>query len=551
MKYIFKSIAIIFTAILLSGLYSCTDPIEPDPGQEEPGDTDSTEVSGIVELGYSLQSTYQTLHFENLGEYQLLLSNTEKIDEQGMPAEEGGLVFLLYLNNAIDEDPMNATLPSGVYTSSEEKEEWALVTEHSAAFLCINGEIAMSPMDGTVTVKNEKGDYIIDIDTDLPMLSTDTMVHLTARFTGDLGLIDITSPLAPEIKEDVNLEFDGVYGRYYGNFYYPHSDDINLTFTLGDVTVDEYGIARLTDGYSLCLYSVYMPKLDNYNTQDITIAEGTYSVDTDRTWLMYSESSMPFLIEKGQYEKNPFGEDYFPVGSYLEYIDKETGETKLGLLNSGTMTVVRNGDNYEFTFDFIAENGVKIKGTYTGKFTSMINANDNDLQPIMQARPWTTLTGDIQIDFVEGTEFCIYLSGNYLDPAYDQVIFTLAHPEDPGAVIMSQIVTERGAANTEIPTGTYTVSWDIKPFTIFPGWYSMNQDPLYTWYGDTREESINLVAIDAGTIEITKNGSDYTLNINFTDQKGYKITGTWTGPAIYPSAAQAQSIPMSIARPLF
>ncbi len=534
MKNLFKYIAILFTCFALIGTMACTKP-GPDEGPDTENPADSTDNSGIIKLDYEIQSIYQTLHFDGVGEYQIILSNTNKLNESGMPTEEGGLMFLLYLYNAIDEDPLNATIPSGVYSSVEGKSEWGLSFGHSAAFLCVtDGELALSPIQGDVTVAFNNGKYTVDIDTDLPMITEgDSVLHINAQYQGDLTFIDRTSPLEPGFTNDVDLEYTDVYGRYYGNFYYPHSDDINLTFTIGEVSVDNYGIATLVDGYSLCLYSVYMPKLEDYNTKDITIAEGTYTIDSEDTWLMYSESSIPFLIERGKFEKNPFGEDYFPVGSYLQYIDKETGETLRALLSSGTMEVKRNGSSYDFTFDFKAENGVKITGSYSGEFTSLINANDNDMQPIMQDRPWTTLTADRQIEFLAGTECILYNSGNYLDPAYDQVIFTLAHPTEPCEIIMSQIVVEKGAAANGFPTGTYNVSWDIKPFTVFPGWYSMNQDLLYTWYGDSREESTNLAAIAGGSIEISKDSAGkYTLAFDFVDQKNNKITGTWTGNVI-------------------
>ncbi len=543
MKILFKFLAIIFTSVALIGAISCEQPApdQNDPEQEQPDnkpdEKDTTDNSGIVKLNYEIQSTYQTLHFEELGEYQIILSNTDKINESGMPTEEGGLVYLLYMYNAIDEDPMNASLPSGVYNTGEEKAEWTLYFEHSAAFLYIDGQIVLSTIDGSVKVTKDKGDYTITVDADLPMLSKDEKAHIVAQYTGDLNIIDITTPLVPEIEENVDLEFEAAYGRYFGNFYLPHSDDINLTFTQGETQVSENGAITLVDGYALYLFSVYMPKLENYNTENVVLAEGTYYIDSEKTWLMYSESSLPYLIDRGEYEKNPFGEDYIQVGSYLIYTDKETGEIKEGLLSSGTMEVTHDGNGgYEIIFDFVAPNGINIKGSYTGAFTKMLNVNDNDLQPIMQTRPWTSLQGDCEINFLEGTELNVYISGNYLDPAYDQVILTLAHPTKAGEVIMSQIVVDRGAANSGIPTGKYNVSWDIKPYTIFPGWYSMNMDLLYTWYGDNREESSNLVAISGGHINISKDESDiYTFDIEFTDQAGHKISGSWTGSAIYPT----------------
>ncbi len=547
MKNLFKLLTIIFTSVALIGAVSCEQPApdqNPDTPEnpENPDNKDTTDNSGIIELNFEIQSTYQTLHFEDLGEYQIILSNTDKVDESGMPTEEGGLVYLLYMYNDIDEDPMNATLPSGVYNTGEEKTAWTLYHEHSAAFLYIDGQIVLSTIEGSVKVAQEKGEYTITVDAELPMINTEEEMHFVAQYNGDLNIIDITTPLVPEIEENVDLEFEAAYGRYYGNFYLPHSDDINLTFTLGETQVSSNGAVELVDGYALYLFSVYMPKLEDYNTDNVVLAEGIYSVDSEKKWLMYSESSLPFLIDRGEYEKNPFGEDYIQVGSYLHCIDKETGEITEGLVKSGTMEVRHIGTGYEIIFDFVAENGVKLQGTYTGEFDNMLNLNDNDLQSIMQARPWTTLESDHEITFTDGTEWIIYNSGNYLYPEYDQIIFTLTHPTKPCELIMAQIVVEQGAANNGIPTGTYTVSWDIKPFSILPGWRSMNNDPLYTYYGDSNPDpddpqySKHIAAIAAGTINITKDDADnYTLDIAFEDQAGHKITGTWTGPVTYPA----------------
>ncbi len=552
MKTLLKTLAILCTSIGLISSVSCTPQENPDQkpdtpetpetpeNPEEPKDT--TDTSGIIELTHEIQTTYQTLHFDGLGEYQLILSNTDKIDESGMPTEEGGLVYLLYLYNAIDEDPMNATVPSGVYETGTEKTEWTLFFEHSAAFLKIDGQVLLSTVEGQVKVSRENGEYNIIVDADLPMLSSDETAHLVAQYKGDLNIIDITAQLMPEIEEDVELEFEAAYGRYYGNFYLPHADDINLTFTVGETKVSSNGVVELVDGYSLYLYSVYMPKLEDYNTDDVVIAEGTYSIDTDRRWLLYSESTLPYLIDKGIYEKNPFGEDYIQVGSYLQYIDKETGDKREALLESGTMDVVHSGSGYEIVFSFTAANGISVEGSFSGEFDGIGNYNDNDLQPIMAARPWTTLTGDHTLTFIDGTELIIYNAGNYLLPEYDQIIFTLTHPTQPCELIMAQVVVDRGAADAGLPTGTYTVSWDIEPYSILPGWYSMNTDPLYTWFGDSNPDpndpqySKHIVAIAAGSIEISKDASgNYTLDIAFEDQAGHKITGSWTGPLIIPS----------------
>ncbi len=529
MKNLFKRFAAAFAMVALVGVTACNEK-EPDVPQEP--------VDGTIEMNVEIQSTYSTQPFAEIGEYCVILSNTLNITDQGMPNEVGGLVVQLTLLNMPDEDPMNAVLPSGTYSTTDLEEMFALSYQGSAAFLRYeegDSGVSFSAIDGTAHVVNENGQYTITIDAELPMMrdEADQPIQLKAIYRGGLSFIDVSPEVVPGFTSDQNVTFEEAHGRYYGNWYIPHADDLNINFLMGQYEMNADGAIRLIDGYELTLNSIFMPKYENYNDEFIPLAEGTYVVDTDNRWTNGSETALPYLIKPGGFIESEYAGGIMMTGSALTQIDAKTGEKFTGLLDSGTMTVTRNGESYEIVFDFLADNGVRLQGSFSGDL-NMVNKNDNDKHEVMQDQPWTTLDADHQINFLENSACLAYNLGNYLDPAFNQWVVTIVPAgEDPGELLMVQLVVDKAA--TEIPVGTYTVSWDMAANTMFPGWYTFGRQTLYSWFGDSTPDaegySSEIVAIAGGTIVLSKDASgNYTFDINLTDQADHKITGTWTGP---------------------
>lgn len=74
--------------------------------------------------------------------------------------------------------------------------------------------------------------------------------------------------------KDQEVSFTLAKGRYYGNWFCPHADDMLLQFYHGNFNENEV----LTNGYYLQLSSCYMHKLLDYNMENPPLEEGTYQV---------------------------------------------------------------------------------------------------------------------------------------------------------------------------------------------------------------------------------------------------------------------------------
>lgn len=80
--------------------------------------------------------------------------------------------------------------------------------------------------------------------------------------------------------------------------------------------------------------------------------------------------------------------------------------------------------------------------------------------------------------------------------------------------------------------GTYDIElyWPWKPFTYFN-----------SWYADAEEQSSGLAPryfLTGGTITISRQGSDYTLEFEVSDERYYSYTGSYTGPIRYVDNSQ-------------
>ena len=95
----------------------------------------------------------------------------------------------------------------------------------------------------------------------------------------------------------------------------------------------------------------------------------------------------------------------------------------------------------------------------------------------------------------------------------------------------------------ELPEGTYTVTTQEygleQPLTI-----SSSSSEIGSWYY-IYENSVNTgkVSVASGTMTVARSGEDYVLTINFKDDQGNEMTGTYTGRLNEVSASQPMPNP--------
>jgi len=533
---------IILAAAISQGRTLLSEPLEMKTDFSMDGEAPVVKLHILDEAIYFMPKTET-----DKGNYMLRLGTAEPMDNK-MPAGVGDVIVQLDLYHQPDAHPENATLPSGEYhMATNGKEEATWDAAHTAVFsrysTSENGIEYAQMHEGTILVQRKGDTYHIDIDVTL-----EDGENFRGFFKGDIIFEKYEKPEVSDgylpFEEDQTITFESGQMRYIGSWFMPHADLMYLEFFNG-----KFKNNQLSDGYYLYLTS-YMHKLADYNHPKLE--EGTYNVFGRRV----GESplyQLPMTINHGTWEA-PMG-SYMVQGSYLMHVNEKTGKRRVALLQSGTMTVKANGENYEFTFDFTASfidetaKPVKIKGSYSQKFL-IDNKNDNDSPNSgMPQKPLSKLTSDKQLQFApEMKKVTAYAMGDYLYPKLNSWQINFDGGDHLADYITIEFFTDPKDGLATLPIGIYTVEQKFAPHCVLPGFYpkSVESDGVkYAWYGDMKTLNANGVAevmapLVSGTMTITKEGSDYKFAFDFTDDAKHKITGEWKGTVLIENLTQPQ-----------
>lgn len=475
-----------------------------------------------------LEATYIANEMKGYGNYFLALSNAQPNAETGKPVNVGDMIITLDLYNAVDSDPLNALLPAGVYEASSENTPFSWYAIYTTAMMRVaegDGEdaiVTMMATEGKVDVAFDKGSYTIKVD-----LKYFNGAEINATYTGAINFVQSVTSTRKPFSTAQNIKFEVGQGRYFGNWYMPHADDMTLEFFAGEFNND----GQLVDGYMLSV-PLFMPKLDDYNVENPPLKEGTYNVEANPRGDIYTY--IPFTIEPGN-EKEVMGQ-FYDFGMYLIKVDSKTNNTEFGYITRGTMKVEVSGNKYTITFDGKTKEDIEFKGTFNGQL-NIVNKCDNDTNPNNPKRPWSTLTGDHTLTFVENTQAVAYYCSNYLFPNYNSWIlyitdFSEANPQ--GDYIGVEYLVPKDKV-FEFEEGTYTISKTPEKYIMHPGAIDYGGGHmLYSWYSDnTKVDSEGYATVTAplvaGTMKITKVDDKYKFEFDFKDDADNTIKGEWTG----------------------
>lgn len=531
---------IILAAAISQGRQLLSEPLEMKTAFAMDGETPVVKLHVLDEAIYFMPKTET-----DKGNYTLRFGTAEPMDNK-MPASVGDIIVQLDLYHQPDTHPENATLPSGEYhmaTNGVEDATWD--ASHTAVFsrysTSDNGVEYAQIHGGTIQVQRKGDTYTIDIDVTL-----EDGEAFRGFFKGDIIFEKYEKPEVSDdylpFEENQNITFDSGQMRYIGHWFMPHADLMYLEFFNG-----KFKDNRLVDGYYLYLTS-YMHKLADYNNP--TLEEGIYNVFGRRV----GESpllQLPMTINYGTWEN--IIETYYAQGSYLLHIDERTGKQRIALLQSGTMTVKDNGDNFDFTFNFEGRfiddtaEPIQIKGTYNQRFL-IENKNNNDSPDSgMPEKPMSKLEKDKKLEFApQMTQITAYAMGDYLYPNLNSWQINFDCGDHMADYITIEFFTAPKDGLAKLPTGTYTVEQKFEPYYALPGFYPRTADTdgmKYAWYADMRtadETGIPevIAPLNSGTMTVTQEGSDYKFVFNFTDDAGHKVSGEWKGAVLVNDLTQ-------------
>ena len=469
------------------------------------------------ELNKMVSAVYRNDNAALAGNYEFTFGNTTEL------GWDGDMQVFIDFYNVEDSDPLNPVLPNGVYEPNNDFSAFSYDPSSSYVDIVADGEIITSPILGTVTVERTAATYTITVEGELMLLDN---MAFSARYTGSIQFVQGGTSAYEFFEEDITIEMDEAQMRYWGSWFFPFCDDVGVE--MFDGTFNENG--TLQKGYYLHLSRVFMPKYEDYNEESVPLAEGHYDVVYDALSDMYC---LPYFFDAGKIQEY-FGDSYF-TGTYLQYV--ENGQVKkIGLVTSGSFDVVHNGSDHNITMNFVADNGIKITLTFSGKLNS-VNFNDND--ETMPERPWTTLDGDHEYNFPAETQGYAFCLGEYMKPGFDNWMLMIyaansQYPDGYGDMFTTEFLVETGGSRTSLPTGTYNVSLDVADHTMFTGVVSYAGAILFTWYGDVTPDyegySTETAPITSGTVTVEDAGSgNYHFVFDLVDDAGNKITGEWTG----------------------
>ena len=469
------------------------------------------------ELNKMVSAVYRNDNSALAGNYEFMFGNTTEL------GWDGDIQVFIDFYNVEDSDPLNPVLPNGVYEPNNDFSAFSYDPTSSYVDIVADGEVITSPILGTVTVERTGPTYTVTVEGELMLLDN---LAFSARYTGSIQFVQGGTSAYEFFDEDITIDMDEAQMRYWGSWFFPFCDEVGVE--MFDGTFDENG--TLQKGYYLHLSRVFMPKYADYNEASVPLAEGHYDVVYEALSDMYC---LPYFFDAGRIQEY-FGDKYF-TGTYLQYV--ENGQVKkIGLVTEGSFDVEYDGTNHNISMNFVADNGVKITLTFSGKINS-VNYNDND--ETMPERPWTTLDGDHEYNFPAETQGYAFCLGEYMKPGFDNWMLMIyasnaQYPDGYGDMFTTEFLVETGGSRTSFPTGTYNVSLDVADHTMFTGVVSYAGAILFTWYGDVTPDfegySTETAPITEGTVAVEDAGNgNYHFVFDLVDDAGNKITGEWTG----------------------
>lgn len=480
----------------------------------------STEQGGSAGLNLE-EAVYSTGNAVGTGSYQLIFSQG-RIGADGYPVNIGDMLITMDLFNELDADPMNAVLPEGEYTASNGMGafKWA----PSNSFILIRTEAGadgLTPVpivDGTVNVSRSGNDYTVSLDV---VLYTDDA--LKAAYVGPIVFVQGNTGAYDNFTGDMTLEFQTATSRYYGNWFRPFCDDLELNFRI----TEKDGDNNVTNEYLLTM-PVYMHKLANPKVTPVPLENGTYRVSPTP---MVALTSLPMTLEPG--ELYDFMGDLLPVGTYLLQTDHQSGKQKIGFVKEGTMSVQGSGRDYTIGFDFRTDNGIKIKGTFSGDPKISNFADNSDAIK----GPFSSLEEDWVLDFPADAKGDAIWYEDYLNVGCDSWVFQIMGKT--GDCVTLELLSPAGSNGTAFSEGTYTVAemGEFADYRIIPGFVGFGGSAAFSWCADLSTADPEnggvgkMAPAMSGTMKVTKQtDGDYRIVFDFVDDADFSITGEWTGP---------------------
>lgn len=476
-----------------------TDEPNPGPDPEPTVEYDVDTVSSICE-GIYFGDAY--LANDDVYTYYLSISDLPVLD--GGYTDSEGTYYILRLNTPFEEQIAN-----GTYTMTEETNkytEYTILGGNYSYIVYQNQQFFIK--EGTLTVTNAETKPRIEIE----MTATDgTTFHTVYE-----GIYFYYNKSIEWLKQDMNTKMTSVYSWYLEEMNEDRNANLNITL-YENIDADGWVVAP-----SSVLIFVGRGEFDD----DGNLIPGTFTITNDE------EASDYTFLAGGCIN---FMNAPFPTSTnFCYYYDPENSSAiQVGLAQSGTVEIEKQGDNYTLTYDLTTDKGKKLTGSYTGPIVVQ------DAPKVIEKNEWD-LSEDHELSFNAPNINVQAFSSKYtVDNAIVWQIQFKQYDEN-WSYTSDQMVIEFvcNLDATEEPTpGVYQVSANNEFGTIRTGTFNMSGGVdgfgLGTYFKYYENDVVRWAAgANGGEVEITKNDDGtYTITFDFLDGQAEPkhFKGTWTG----------------------
>lgn len=498
-KYLLFTIALFAALAMQSCKDDKTDEPNPGPDPEPTVEYDVDTVSSICE-GIYFGDAY--LANDEVYTYYLSISDLPVLD--GGYTDSEGTYYILRLNTPFEEQIAN-----GTYTLTEETgkyTEYTILGGNYSYIVYQNQQFFIK--EGTLTVTNAETKPRIEIE----MTATDgTTFHTVYE-----GIYFYYNKSIEWLKQDMNTKMTSVYSWYLEEMNEDRNANLNITL-YENIDADGWVVVP-----SSVLIFVGRGEFDD----DGNLIPGTFTITNDE------EASDYTFLAGGCIN---FMNTPFPTSTnFCYYYDPENSSAiQVGLAQSGTVEIEKNGDNYTLTYDLTTDKGKKLTGSYTGPIVVQ------DAPKVIEKNEWD-LSEDHELSFIAPNINVQAFGSKYtVENAYTWQFQFKQYDENwsyTSDQLYVEVVCDLDATEGPVP-GVYQISDSDEVGTARKGTFNMSggvdgfgTGTYFKYYenGEVRWAA----GANGGEVGITKNDDGtYTITFDFLDGQAEPkhFKGTWTG----------------------
>ena len=202
-------------------------------------------------------------------------------------------------------------------------------------------------------------------------------------------------------------------------------------------------------------------------------------------------------------------------------------------------------NDYDFRNFWIKNNPKKAKAKITDEDGGEWDVNAAVVPSAYEGRFSSTLEGDKEVN-LEGSEVTALYYGTNRYQGCNLPVWFIHYETADNEILQFEFVAPSGSTFASgFPTGTFTAATNaLNANTFVPG-FSQSGYLYASWYMTIVNETQQgyqvgdpMASLVGGTVEITKDGDNYTVKVNAQDDIPYNITAEWTGTINAQDASQ-------------